>query len=78
MFALQLTENRTRAPLSNPPSLGESVELLERAIVRLEIAALAQRARLGRAERRYRVLEHHGDATVEALDVLIAAATSKE
>jgi len=64
--------------LSNPPSLGESLELLERAVVRLEIAALAQRARLGRAERRYRVLEHHGDATVSALDALIAAAASKE
>ena len=74
MFVLQLAEIRTVLPVSNPPSLAESLEVLERAVVRLEIAALAQRARLGRAERRFRVLEHHGDDAVAALDALLANA----
>lgn len=59
--------------MASPPSLTESLGVLERAVVRLEIAALAQRARLGRAERRFRVLEHHGDATVAALDAILAS-----
>ena len=63
--------------MSNPPSLAESLEVLERAVVRLEIAALAQRARLGRAERRYRVLEHPGDAAVAALDSFLASAAPR-
>jgi hypothetical protein len=57
--------------------LAESLEVLERAVVRLEIAALAQRARLGRAERRYRVLEHHGDVAVAALDSFLASAAPR-
>lgn len=63
--------------MSSPPNLSESLSVLERAVVRLEIAALAQRARLGRAERRYRVLEHHGDATVAALDAILATAAPR-
>ena len=63
--------------MSSPPSLTTSLKALERAVVRLEIAALAQRARLGRAERRYNVLEHHADATVAALDAVLGTATAK-
>jgi hypothetical protein len=59
--------------VSSPPSLRNSIDRLEAAVVRLESAALAQRARVHRAERRYKVLEHHGDATVAALDALIAS-----
>lgn len=63
--------------MSSPPSLTTSLQALERAVVRLEIAALAQRARLGRSERRYSVLEHHGDAAVAALDAVLATAAAK-
>ena len=59
--------------MSLVPSLTESLDRLEAAVVRLEIAALAQRARMARAERRFKVLEFHGDATVIALDALISS-----
>jgi hypothetical protein len=72
MFLRQPSDFRSTHLVSSVPSLTESLDRLEIAVVRLEIAALAQRARLARAERRFKVLEFHGDATVAALDALIA------